>query len=359
MSKKIFERASRYFYTFATRKLEENQVVKYINQELNDVPPGYYVSFVVKAERNFVNDVDCIDVCYRLESYDQYVEREGLDKKENPSEDFYFVNETYVLGSKEYVTLMESMALSLHHTKEKELFLEDIICVGEFILVEYDENEKPYISLRRPLYADDCFSDDEFDCFYDDVVQERLIGENTVSGIMNVTRNAMILNIDHKIKVDKPSPNINFYDLIPENFDNDIVPNGWYVSVALYANLYGPEYAEEGVEVIYKLEPYDLYFNKINGKEFDNFEDTSYVIKQKFAFNTEVHEEFTSAMSKVLFDDTDTSFSVFDVNNAHEVVALLHDDERHDVVFKFRRPLYFEDRLTNEKLAELSKPVRI
>lgn len=358
MSKKIFDRAGKYFYTFATRKLEQDQVVNYTNQELNEVPSGYYVSFVIKAERSIVNDVVCIDVYYRLENYEQYVDREGLDKKENPSEEFYYAKETYVLGSKEYVSFMESMALSLHHTKEKEFYLEDVINVGEFILIEHDENKKLYVSLRRPLYADDCFADEEIKFMYNEVVQERLIGKNTVSSIMNVTRNAMILNCDHKIKVGKPSPNIHFYDLIPEKFDNDFVPNGWYVSVALCANLYGPEYAEEGVEVIYKLEPYDLYFNKINGKEIDNFQDTCYVIKQKFAFNTEAHDDFTSAMSKVMFDDRDNCFSINDVNNTHEVVALLRDDERHDVVFKFRRPLYFEDRLTDEKLAELSKPVR-
>ena len=359
MSKKIFDRAGKYFYTFATRKLEQDQVVNYTNQELNEVPSGYYVSFVIKAERIIVNDVDCIDVYYRLESYEQYVEREGLYKKENPSEDFYFVKETYMLGSKEYVTLMESMALSLHHSKDKELFLEDIVNVGEFILIEHDENKKPYVSLRRPLYADDCFSDEDIEFFYNEAVQERLIGENTRTDIMSVTRNAMILNSDHKTKVGKPSPNIQLYDLIPLNFDNEVVPNGWYVSVALCANLYGPEYAEEGVEVIYKLEPYDTYFNKINEKETENVKDISYIIKQKFAFHTDEHDDFTFAMSRVMFDDTDTSFSVYDVNNAHEVVALIRDDEKHDVVFKLRRPLYFEDRLTDEILAELSKPVRV
>lgn len=321
---------------------------------ITDVPSDYYVSFIKDVKRLKTPDCECVvEVCSILQPYSQFLYGFNERGSDNIEKKYHYVKMVYTIGSKEYLDFVEAMSLHIHSVAKKSFALNDLYDVCEVVELSYaTEDSVGSFSYRRPLYTEDAYLDEVIDELYN-ALQNNHCQDDTVN--MSFERNEKIKCYDYKIKVGKNGSLKDNTGFMYKAYKKRKIPSGYYKSVIASADLYEADDGNE-TEVIYEVEPYEQYFNRMNNIKKDGYKDKYYYFTEYFN-KEKSSNDFCKSMMISLYDEI-KPFSLYDVGDIHEVLELKYDDDKDEVMVVTRRPLYYEDSLSDKKLNELVSNVR-
>lgn len=121
-----------------------------------NAPVGYYISRITEVCRKNKNTDIVVEVSYILEPVLQCYNRANKLVAEDAKNTFYYIQQTYTVGSDSYKVLTSAMENVLGLTPGTKILLTDLVGVGEFVKLEYpDDSSMCNISVRYPAFYKD------------------------------------------------------------------------------------------------------------------------------------------------------------------------------------------------------------